>query len=490
MPPKGFTAIKDATVNKSVVSLIGVIVSIQPLRKTKGTDWVLEMTIQDDFTTGVIGMESSIKCRLFRPGPDKFPKINGVGDVALLRNLELSEWSLRMDAVWKKASGILVFPASGIPDPAFSEPIQSRAQKLPYSCVNATGDPTVEEQMEAIQLKQAASSLLPEVQHIAATAPPPTAPRDRRSLIKDLDFSLFYDVRAEVVNMYYKDIGTVELKVTDYTTNENLYLYVDKEDELYSYQQDTSWKGPYGKLTMNVILYESNAAWARDNVAVGDFIILKNMRTKASKSIIPVLEGVLHQDRYRPHQVDIRKLFPGPDLRELQARKQQHEKECEKNRAKKSALDNLQNEPKKSSAKASASKKAEKRARQRAQKEQEQKEIAEQAEKWDAERNGVNQNSKHPPYVDYTLYSLPQSAHPIPTSSPPPFQKSSTTRASIPKRPTTTPSSSHSSTSDTKAASESSTSSHPSSRTSRTARATPSGINERANPPCQIIAPS
>lgn len=391
MPPNGFTAIKDATVHKSVVSLIGVIVSIQPPKKSKGTDWVLEITIQDDFTTGVIGMESSIKCRLFRPKPDLFPKINGVGDVALLRNFMLNEWMLRMDACWKTNSGVLVFPASGIPAPEFSEPIQSRSQKLHSFAVPSTREATLEEQMEVIQLKYAASSLLSQVKQFAATALAPSAVHDKRSLIKDVEIDKFYDIRAEVVNLYYKD-GTVDLKVTDYTANESLYLYVDADDELYSYQEDKLWKGPYGKLTMNVLLYESNALWARENVKEGDFVVLRNMRTKLSPKSF--LEGVLHQDRFRPDQVDIRILYTASEVRLLQARKDQYEKEYEKKHAKKSALENLQNEPKKPSAKVSASKRAEKRARQRAQKEQEQKEIQEQAEQWDVVRNGLNNNSE------------------------------------------------------------------------------------------------
>jgi protection-of-telomeres protein 1 len=391
MPPNGFTAIKDATVNKAIVSLVGVIISIQPPKKTKGTDWVLEITIQDDFTTGVIGMESSIKCRLFRPKPDQFPKINGPGDVALLRNFMLSEWNMRMDACWKVNSGVLVFPASGIPAPEFSEPIQSRSQKLPSFAIFGTKDATLEEQMEVIQLKYASSSLLSQVQQFAATAPPPSTVHDKRSLIKDVEVDKFYDIRAEVVNMYYKD-GTVELKVTDYTENESLYLYVDADDDLYSFQHEKSWKGPYGKFTINVILWENNALWARDNLAVGDFVVLRNTRIKLSPMFI--LEGVLHQDRLRSNQADVHKLYTVSDVRELQARKKEYEKEYEKKHAKKSALDNLQNEPKKSSAKASANKRAERKARKRAQKDQEQKEIQAQAEQWDAERNGLNNNSE------------------------------------------------------------------------------------------------
>ena len=399
MPPYGFTAINEAKNAGAVVSLIGVIVSIKEPRPTKGTDWVLEFTIQDDFTTASIGTDASINCRLFRPSTDKFPKITGVGDIALLRDFHLQDWGLRVDAIWKARSGALVFPAANIPVPGLSEPYQAGA-KLLYSAVFGTKGPTLQEQMCAINLTHAASASLPQVKQYAATVPVRPAAPDRLSLIKDLAFNTFYDVRALVVNTYYNNVGTVDLKVTDYTSNKDLFLYVDADDEDYAFQGH-SWKGPYGQLTINVTLYGNNAAWARENVAIGDFVYLRNMHTKMSQA--NKLEGVLHDDRHRPNQIDVRKLHNASDIREINERRRKYED----TRSKKSAFEQLQNEPKKSSAKASAQKKADKKARQRALKEQEQKEIAEKAEEWDIARSGVNANSEFP----YTMRRLRAHVH-------------------------------------------------------------------------------
>jgi ribosomal protein L12E/L44/L45/RPP1/RPP2 len=105
------------------------------------------------------------------------------------------------------------------------------------------------------------------------------------------------------------------------------------------------------------------------------------------------LEGILHEDKQRPDAIDIRKLYSATDIKAINDRKQEYEKKP----SKKSALEELQNVPKKPSAKASAKKKADKKARQRAEKEQEQKELAEKAEKWEAGRSGVNLNSEYSP---------------------------------------------------------------------------------------------
>lgn len=252
---------------------------------------------------------------------------------------------------------------------------------------------TRDEQLAVIDLKHAASSILPQAKQLAATAPVRPAAYDRTALIKDMNADVFYNLRAEVVNTYYTRSGTVELKLTDYTPNNGLYLYVDPEDDLYDYQKGQAWQGPYGKLTITVVLYDNNAEYARESVAAGDLVYLTNLRIKWSPD--GFLEGALYADRQRPNKVDIRKLHRAEDIRELKERKAEYEREYTKKSAKKSALEKLQNEPKKPSAKASAKKKAEKRARQRAQKEQELKEIEEQAEEWDAARHGVNLNSRY-----------------------------------------------------------------------------------------------
>jgi protection-of-telomeres protein 1 len=388
MLPTGFTAIQDAKENGSVVSLIGVIVGAKEVRRSRGSDWCLEITIQDDFTAGLEGA-SSINCRMFRSAPDKFPKVTGIGDVAIIRNFKLNAWGSRVDAVWTHKSGALVFPAAKIPVPELSQAYQAGTLSLPCSATFGVKDPSTPEQMAAIHLKHAASSLLPQARRSAVARPASMQVRDKLSLVKDLEVAKFYDVRAQVVNIYHNNMGTVDLKITDYTTNKDLFLYLSPEDEDYMYQ-DHSWKGPYGQVTINVLLYGSNATWARENLSFGDFVYLKNMRTKMSPA--NKLEGILHEDRQRPDQVDIYKLVKPSDIREINERKDEYEK----TRTKKSAFEALKNDDvvTKPSAKASAKNKAEKKARQRMQKEQEQIEIAEKAEERELKRSGVNLNSK------------------------------------------------------------------------------------------------
>jgi protection-of-telomeres protein 1 len=376
MPLPGFTAIQDATASATPASFLGVIVSIKEQKKTRGTDWVLEFTIQDDFTSGSIGSSSSINCRLFRRTPNEFPKISGIGDVALVRAVKLEAFNGRVACVVSTAqrSGVLVFHAKHIPVPELSQAYQLGNQEIPYSYIAGTKHPTTQEQMAVIHVKH-------------ATAPSSIVASNKLCLIKDFKFDRFYDVRAQVVNVYYNNFGSVDLKVTDYTSHPDLFLYVEPDDEDGRYQ-DRSWKGPYGQLTLDVKLYGNNSVWARDNVTNGDFVLLKNLRTKLSP--YNKLEGALHEDRQRPDQVDIRKLISPSDIGEINKRRKEYEMQF----AKKTAFEELQNIANKPSMKATAKKKAERREKQRLQKEQEQKEIVEKVEGLEAARSGINLNSE------------------------------------------------------------------------------------------------
>jgi len=394
--PNGFTPISAATEPGTVVSLLGVIVSIKEARKSRGTDWVQEFTIQDDFGSDVVGGQSSIIIRIFSPTVEKIPKIAGTGDVAIVRGFKLNYWNGRVDAVSNRyASSYFIFPSATIPRPELSQPYQAGTLSLPHSDSGTLGakSPSRDEQMAVIRLKQQASGSAQQVKQFAAKNALKSTAQDRLSLVKDLEYDKFKDVRAQVVNIYYTNFGTVELKVTDYTENKDLYLYVDPDDEDYRFQRQ-DWKGPYGQYTINVILYGNNAVFAREQLAVGDYVFLRNVRTKISPA--NKLEGALHEDRVRPEQVDISKLTSRSDIAEIKQRQEAYEK----TRTKKSAFEKLQSEPTNAAGKAPINKKAAKRAKQRQQKEQEQKEIAEKAEEWEAQRSGVNVNSQ---YLDHSF---------------------------------------------------------------------------------------
>lgn len=386
--PPGFTAVKHATAPGSFVSLLGVVVSVAEPRKTRGTDWSLNFTIQDDFTAGAVGGSSSMGCRVFRPSEATLPRITGAGDVVILRHFKLSAWRDRMDCVSNPGSSVLVFPADKIPVRELSHAYLLGTQRLPYHATTGAREPSIPEQKAVLTLKHSSSGSAQDVQQYASTASFNTINKNRRkeALIKDLTFDKFYDINALVVNIYYSNIGTVELKVTDYTAHQDLYPYADPQTDR-DLVMKRDWQGPYGQLTLGVRLYEPHAAWARGNLSNGDFVHLRNVHMRSHNA--GMLEGALHEDRQMPTQIDVSKLVNHPAIEEINKRKELYEQQ----RSNRGTV-HLSNAPKKTSAKASAKKKLERKERQRLEKEAEQREIEANEERWQAERSGINMHGR------------------------------------------------------------------------------------------------
>jgi protection-of-telomeres protein 1 len=395
--PNGFTAIENATTEGDLVTLIGLVLSADMPRSTKGSDWAMNFTIQDDFSTGSVGSSSSINCRFFTK-KDNLPKMS-IGDVVILSKFRLNLWNRRIDCVGvsRTHSNVIVFPAKKIPVPELSLAYKSGAQVLPFHPSLGAKDPTISEQMAVIGLKHASSTSNQDVQqHASAVAFKATSKRSI-SLIKDLRENAFYDVRVQVVNLYYQ-FNTVELKVTDYTANSDLFLYADPlvDSDLVVHR---NWPGPYGQLTLDVRLYEPHAGWARENITTGDYIFLRNLRAKISPA--NKIEGVMHQDKVHPDKVDISMLENQADIAEIDERRETYERQ----RSTKGPV-LRDNGPSKTSGKISAQKKQEKRERIRSEKETELKDLEQKAQGWDADRNGINKNSQSTCSITHTCPRL------------------------------------------------------------------------------------
>lgn len=386
--PNGFTAIKDATSTGASVNLIGLLVSYDGPKPSRGTDHVLAFTLQDDFASGSVGGETSISGRIFKPA-SKFPKISGPGDVLIVRKAKLTDWRGRIECISDKSlTSITVFPSKMIPVPELSHAYQAGSQKLPCDSTSGAPQPTIPEQMAVIHLKHASRSSDRQLQQHAVTITSKTRTTKRDSLIKDLQLNTFADVRAQVVNMYrYGMGGQMDMKITDYTANDALFYYADPEKET-GFVADRHWKGPYGYLVLNVTLYEENANWAAANLAVGEYVFIRNMRVKLSGS--SKLEGALHQDKLNPSQIDIRVLRSATDIEEINKRREEYEK----GRRVTMAFEKIQSKPDNPSTKASKSKRSAKRERLRAEKLAEAEELDKRIRESEAERTGLNTHSK------------------------------------------------------------------------------------------------
>jgi len=386
--PNGFTAIKDVKNVGSLVDIVGVLVSYGEPKSSRGTDFSLDFTLQDDFTSESAGDQSSINCRIFRP-KDKFPKISGVGDVIIIRRFKVGEWKGRIECVGFKTVGMVVFPGAKIPSPSHSQAYQCGKQKLMCDTTGHGQPPTIAEQMTVIDMKAASTGASQQLQQHATVTASKLKTSRKMCLIKDLQFNTFCDVCVQIVNIFwYQGTSQVDIKVTDYTPNEHMHYFPDPDEGKAWGFTDNSFSGPFGYLILSVTLYELNANWVQENAANGDYVYIRNMHVRMSKA--NKLEGVVHQDRERPNQVDIHQLKSAPEIEAINKRREEYEKK----HGGKTAFQVMQTAPSNPTAKTAKEKRQAKREKRQAENEAEQQEIAERSRQWELERSDINKNGR------------------------------------------------------------------------------------------------
>lgn len=396
--PPGFTAIKDISTAGTDVSLIGVLIHAKEVFKSRGDDWVLEFTIQDEFGAAAVGGSSSLRCKIFRREESLLPKVGATGDLVLVRNIRIVTFNHSFEAVSSARynTSILFFAARNIPMPELSAGYDHGGQeKLIFTGTNYTKNPTPGEQMAIIRMKAATGSSVPQVKAYAARRPLESTYKNKRALIQDITFSKFYDIVGEVVKIYPSTFDTLDLYVTDYTVNKDLFLYEDPNSAEYSGFGSSKWQGPFGQITMVVRLWEPHTSYARENVCEGDLIHLNNVHAKLSQA--NKLEGALHQDQKYPNRVQVRKVTYNKLIEEHEARKKEYLDQHELDQTKQHVAHMNERHAKKPSAKASVRKKEERKEKERLrkEKEKEQKRLEMQAEEKLAARAGVNDHSEY-----------------------------------------------------------------------------------------------
>ncbi|KAJ4290504.1 hypothetical protein N0V90_010721 [Kalmusia sp. IMI 367209] len=389
--PVGFVALRDVLSADEDSCFLGVISQIQaPIRE--GGEWVLNFVIRDKFPGDE---KDALPCRLLRWNADHPPKGNP-GDVVILRSMKVEIHNSKKTLVNSQSllSQATFFSMKNIPAAGQSGSLSS----FPFSGLPGSLPPDTAEKMALINMKAAAAPLLIDLQDKKTAffaRLPPTANNFKKgrkqTLISDMTFSVFYDLVGEVVKTFWATNDTIDLYVTDYTTNKDLFLYEDpKEQDNFGWNKKP-WDGPFGQMTMAIRLYEPHAGAAR-NIKEGDFVFLQNVRTKLSQ--VNKLEGAIHQDPKYPEKICVRVCTNATQLKALLERKAEYDK-SHAARQLAHATPMLANAPKKASAKASSKKKESKKAKQRLRKEQVQKELEDLEEKFEEAEitgKGLNQN--------------------------------------------------------------------------------------------------
>ncbi len=139
-----------------------------------------------------------------------------------------------------------------------------------------------------------------------------TNSKEKFSLLKDVKHECYYDILGEVIKVYDGATGVVSLYLSDYTANSFFFNYAWGQDDsdlagrdgdVYGYtkskrKSDQEWPGPYGKLTLQMTLFDEHAEFIRSNQdhIVNKWVLFKNVQIKYGKNG-KKLEGFLRGDR-------------------------------------------------------------------------------------------------------------------------------------------------------------------------------------------------
>lgn len=322
--PSGFKDLYSAStrINTSV-NLIGVVTDARAPCRTRGTDWVCTFSISDPSYDEA---DEGLLVRFFRPMEMELPKIQGTGDVVMLWNINIKEWSGRIMAMSGKSTSWAVFASGSIPEkapprfqlafvkgPRAPAPPPTVMEYAIFLC-NSRDRNTFRKISESYP---PGAEVLPSQTDSSVQASAPRRTRDRFSLIKDVQVNDYYDLVGQVVKIYSSD-GNVELYITDYTTNPQLYNYVwdypaaldisAREGDEFGYTPrgtaNGNWPGPFGQLTLSITLWPDHCYFAQSNVKKNDFVHLRNVLIKKSKDKKKV-EGRMHTEMKYPGKVNI-----------------------------------------------------------------------------------------------------------------------------------------------------------------------------------------
>jgi len=347
--PLGYTPISDLDdhVNQ-IVNVIGNVVDVKPVRSTMTGNFYIGFRITDLINPS--GHDLNIKS--FKRTPDQLPQSICVGDVVLIRQIQITTFNDKPDCVSKANQfhhQIVVFPAQGIPIPDLADPVLGGGQIPHNRYPDRSQTPTREEQLYAIHLRHS-----PAGADLVASRPadPPKQPdfstnihprsRQRFRLIEKLKENEFCEVAGEVVKVFATRDGPVELYITDYTEHPFLFDHSPPGDDSHRAAQfdqnadrfgllsktdheSKQWRGPVGKLTLQVTLKSPHADYAvHVKIREGDFVYISNLRPKLSP--YNYLEGTVWRDMKLPEKLDIRRMHPsqGEDaqlIRNIKTRK-------------------------------------------------------------------------------------------------------------------------------------------------------------------------
>ncbi|KAJ9633738.1 hypothetical protein H2204_006735 [Knufia peltigerae] len=348
--PHNFISLTEA-LNKldtnQAYNVIGVCIDFFAPKQTRTGDYMLTFTLHDPWWTDRNGM----KFRFFTKTLPRLPKLQHQGDVVILRNIKTIKNGGAVLGVSNPSTVWFVLPVMRVREILSTEDVKNKAH-----CYTTGTGPTfpadnVPSEAEIKYAKYIAASEdsiswgnLPTATDMQAQVQAP-AEHDSAQvlnlpgkfrLIKDVFPHKFADILGEVRKIHFNEnFEETHLQVTDYSTHKALYNRQHRVETLgldgdeYGYINDSSekqWPGPWGQMTLDIILWAPHSGVARREVKPGSLVFLRNVHIKMDKNQAK-LEGVCHTEKYNSELINIKVIQPTKEderMKALISRKHQY----------------------------------------------------------------------------------------------------------------------------------------------------------------------
>ncbi|KAJ5782560.1 hypothetical protein N7457_004334 [Penicillium paradoxum] len=314
MASGGLVDIHTACTSRGNFNVLGVVVDTLPLYRTRGSSACITFTIKDTDFDGPT-WQGGLKVKYFNDDDSCLPNVR-VNDVVLLHNIRVTIYQNKPTGVVSQQDSVLWAVFRPDPNPSSSPFI---------TCGPVHWEPTLKEKDQAQSLLDRVSPGVSSVQPTTSrSAPAFTRPQHVQAAPSATKYGglpyinieaakprLLCQLLGQVVQLYTLDSEKCTLHMTDYTANGDLTNHKkpgdDDEDsgpegDRFGYvSKKKDWPGPWGKLTIQVTLWEPHATYAREHLKPGDIALLTYVRIKETRG----LEAAVHEDRRDPEKIHV-----------------------------------------------------------------------------------------------------------------------------------------------------------------------------------------
>lgn len=308
MLPPGFKTVEeirnlasDQIKGGVLVSVIGFVNDYQPpVPMRNGSDpWKCTFEIKD---YSVQDTSWGLKVNIF--GDDfHMPMISGVRDAVLIRKAKVQMWKGAISLIKNRATEFHVLSAGKIP--RSPEVVNSPWQSTP----GLIRKPNAEETRYVVLASSGIDEMgMPSRQEFLIKTEQAMNVKDKFSLLKDVKPDRFYNILGQVIKIFDGTAGTLTVYLSDYSPNSSFYHYAwdaaqdsdpSERDEYGNHKTKPKaakeWPGPYGKMSIQLTLFDEHAQLFREKVKVEEWVLLSNVQMKFGKSG-GCLEGFLRGD--------------------------------------------------------------------------------------------------------------------------------------------------------------------------------------------------